>query len=97
MESEEMTEFKRKDTKEIYREIKSYVFRVNIKQNIIAEMAHVSQSNVSKYLRGDDVSGYMRDSIYLWYLTVRKNPQSLREHILQRQSNMTFIVIIGEP
>ena len=60
-------------------EIKNFVIQHNIKQQQVAVLAGMSQSYVSRYLKGDflDMSEKSRRTMLKWYLTFRKNPAAI--------------------
>ncbi|XP_064604850.1 homeobox-containing protein 1-like [Liolophura sinensis] len=72
--TEEMKEFLKKGEEAVYEEIRSFVQQQHITQMQIATGSGLSQSYVSRYLRGDycDMSERSCKAIYNWYLVVKK-------------------------
>ena len=60
-------------------EIRSFVAKYNIRQNMLAEMTGISQGYISRFFRGEgqDISERARNLIYSWYLNFRRNPTKI--------------------
>ncbi|GAB1601713.1 hypothetical protein Ahia01_000449700 [Argonauta hians] len=78
LEIEELQEFMNLDSRQgmtkMYEEIKAFVNRVGLKQSQIAAMTGISQSYVSRYLRGEftEMSERCRRAMYAWYVSHRQ-------------------------
>lgn len=57
-------------------EIRRFVSFYQLRQAHVAQMTHISQPYVSKFLRGEgrDISQRVKTAMYTWYLACRKNP-----------------------
>lgn len=78
VEVEDLQEFMNLDSRQgmtkMYEEIKAFVNRVGLKQSQIAAMTGISQSYVSRYLRGEftEMSERCRRAMYAWYVSHRQ-------------------------
>ncbi|XP_036364042.1 homeobox-containing protein 1-like isoform X2 [Octopus sinensis] len=74
LEIEELQEFMKQGMTKMYEEIKAFVNRVGLKQSQIAAMTGISQSYVSRYLRGEftEMSERCRRAMYAWYVSHRQ-------------------------
>lgn len=75
----ELMEFKKKGESAMLMEIRSFVAKYNIRQNMLAEMTGISQGYISRFFRGEgqDISERARNLIYSWYLNFRRNPTKI--------------------
>ncbi|XP_064626569.1 homeobox-containing protein 1-like [Lineus longissimus] len=69
----------KKGDAQIYEDVKEFVTQNSIKQHQVATFCGLSQSYVSRYLRGEyqDISDRSKRAIYRWFLIVKKNPSAL--------------------
>lgn len=77
--SEELKEFLSQGPVTCCEEIRAFVIKHNIKQQQIATLAGISQSYVSRYLKGDyyDVSERSRLAVHKWYIAYRNDPGAI--------------------
>lgn len=81
--TEEFKEFVMKGDISCYDEIRQFVAAFNIRQQQVAILAGVSQSYVSRYLKGDfaDMSERSRRAIQRWYIKYKNDPGSITPHV----------------
>jgi predicted XRE-type DNA-binding protein len=79
--AQELLEFKKKGEPSMMMEIRNFVSKYNIRQQMIAEMTHISQGYISTFFHGEKMSEKRKNIIYQWYLTYSKDPSRLvRDH-----------------
>lgn len=79
--AQELLEFKKKGEPAMMMEIRNFVSKYNIRQQMIAEMTHISQGYISTFFHGEKMSEKRKNIIYQWYLTYSKDPSRLvRDH-----------------
>ena len=78
-------------------EIKAFVIKHNIKQQQIATLSGISQSYVSRYLKGDyyDMSERSRRAIQKWFILYRKNPAAIGKSITCCENIVLNIVLLS--
>jgi len=74
-ESFELQAFKAKGEEEMLTEMKAFIHKYHITQNIIANWCGLSQGYISRFFKDrEQMSETVKDKIYQWYLEFRKNP-----------------------
>jgi len=78
-EQNELMEFKKKGENAMLMEIRTFVAKYNIRQNMVGEMVGISQGYISRFFRGEgqDISERAKNLIYSWYLNFRRNPMKI--------------------
>lgn len=86
--AQELLEFKKKGEPAMMMEIRNFVSKYNIRQQMIAEMTHISQGYISTFFHGEKMSEKRKNIIYQWYLTYSKDPSRLvRDHASMTMAN----------
>ncbi|XP_074642988.1 homeobox-containing protein 1-like [Tubulanus polymorphus] len=90
----EVTEFSLQGEQSCFDIVKDFVVKHSIKQHQLAYMCGLSQSYVSRYLRGDyqDISDKSKRAIYKWYLAALKHPNTLAMTVNYPTAKMQSIV-----
>ena len=92
--AQELLEFKKKGEPAMMMEIRNFVSKYNIRQQMIAEMTHISQGYISTFFHGEKMSEKRKNIIYQWYLTYSKDPSRLvRDHASMTMANHSHSMI----